>query len=46
MNVRDRKWNKTGASKVGARSKDQKAQNTFFENNMQLLKLFLSENVA
>ena len=38
--------NKTGTSKVGAISKAQKAQKTFFERNLKFLFFFLSENVA
>ena len=38
--------NKTGTSKVGALSKAQKAQNTFFLKKLEIFDFFLSENVA
>ena len=38
--------NKTGTSKVGAISKAQKAQKTFFKKKLEIFDFFLSENVA
>ena len=38
--------NKTGTSKVGAISKAQIAQKTFFKKKLEILFFFLSENVA